>query len=451
MVKSWFGGVLSGAVAMALLGACGDASPARKDTPPEEDPNPPVYLPPVMTCIPGQSCSCSGAQTGTTTCEGGVSACSCMACAPLQTHQAPVVTSCGGEPFGTWQLTKMDLGVTPLQLSRGGSVLGSCDTMVELKGDVPRVLMTLEDGGSARYFAEGAPSTQSWSERCVTSKIPEFSCGSSAWTGVYNCKVDCDTCRCDSSLDANTDDSGSWQRTAETLVLAPSGNAVTLDYCVEGNLLKLSSTGTYLEFERVHTVSNPAPCAGRTAETCISGEGCSLGACIGAPSCTSAGSEGTCLTQQGCSWDAAQCRGQAQQTCGLADFGVVPGCDFSEQEMTCAGTTKPCAQLDVGTCEQQKGCTLNETGRCKGPTLPCEDFFSCPIGMCQFIGSQCVGSTSCSSFSGEESCAYTSEIYADGICTWEASWCAGSPQPCAMYSQQECATVPGCQLMAAPP
>jgi len=319
----------------------------------------------------------------------------------------------------------------------------------QLTGELPNLLMTLSEGGVAKYFAPNAVAKVSWNDSCVTSKVSTFGCQSQTWTNGYNCALSCDICSCDSNLTAVSNEGSSWQRTASTLTLAPWGKDISFDYCLKDNVLQLSSEGMFLAYEPVNTLSAPKPCAGRSAAECITGEGCSLGACVGGAACEQVGSEGSCLTLKGCSWNAQQCQGRGQVGCSLADFGKVPGCEFVDKPLICTGNQPACSTRSLASCAGT-GCKLNETGRCSGPALPCEDFFACPDGYCQFENSVCSGVTSCSAYKSKEQCGYPNSNLPEPRCQWEASWCEGEPLPCERFSQQECASNEGCQLTPAP-
>jgi hypothetical protein len=401
-------------------------------------------------CIEGLSCDCEPGWQGTATCVDGEEVCNCEECPALEVVEAPELTSCGGEPFGTWRLSQLEFGAVPIELSVNGSPVGSCDGVFNIDGDLPRVLMDLKDGGTAQYLAETAAMTQSWSDSCVTSKVSQFYCDSSVWSGVTNCELDCDICTCDSGFNENDEPSGEWARTSSTLELAPWGTPTTFEYCVEAEQLKLSAGGAYMVFDRVYTLSAPTPCAERTPETCMLGEFCSLGGCGGGDGCETVSTEEDCLTYETCTWDPNRCAGQDQYTCGLADFGTVPGCEFVDEARACTGQPTACATLDVASCETIPGCELETGGRCTGPSLACADFDACPIGYCNDDGGECTGSTSCAAFESEDDCAEANENFPTAPCVWEESYCEGTPTPCSSYSQEECAAVPGCQLAPAP-
>lgn len=437
-------GRLGAGVVLLLVAGCSSGSHDSDSTPPSGP-----FTSPGAQCEPGATCACNPGATGVTVCDGDESHCECTQCPALEVHDAPTVKGCGGEPFGTWRLTKMELGTSRLTLSSFGMPVGDCDLLTELKAEVPTALMTLSDGGDAEYFAVGTPTQVAWTESCVTSKVSQFSCGAKVWTGVSNCELTCDTCRCDSSLASFEDDDGSWERTASTLTLAPWGQSTSFDYCLKDNVLELSTEGAYLTYELVNTLSLPKPCAGRSAAQCMAGEGCFLGACVGADDCVLADYEGECLTLKGCSWDTDACHGEGQLDCALGDFGKVPGCEFTDKPMICAGKPPSCSTLDAASCEGVAGCTVKKTGRCSGPSLPCEDFLSCPIGYCQY-NEDCSGVTSCSAFKAEYQCADANDNLPEPACQWEDSWCEGEPVSCDQYSPEDCATVSGCELVPAP-
>jgi hypothetical protein len=365
--------------------------------------------------------------------------------------QATVSDACGGEPFGLWRLTKLEFGAQPLELSVNNAPVGSCPAVFSEIEEVPRMLVSLEDGGIAQYSTEAIPLQQSWSNGCVTSKISEFSCGSSSWTNATDCKLDCDICTCDTSLFAHIEDEGAWERSESTLTIAPWGNPAAFDYCVEGNRMELSTEGAYLEFERVYSLSAPTPCADRAPEECVLGGSCQRGACVGDGECPSATTEGDCLTQQGCSWDAAVCHGAGGEQCGIGEYDVTPGCELTDEAPTCTGGATACDALVAETCGQAQGCVLNTAGRCNGFALACSLFDACPDDEygCTYDeqSGACSGETSCDAFSASQDlCDEVNGSYSGSPCIWEESFCEGTATPCAELSPEACASQPGCQL-----
>jgi len=360
-------------------------------------------------------------------------------------HDVAKTTACGGAPFGVWRLTKLEVGRTQMTLSVGGESRSTCDVMLDTPDETPHVLMNLKDGGVAEYDAETVAIQAHWSNNCVTSKSAPLSCGSKAWTGVSNCALSCDICTCDTTLGKNTGENAGWQRTASTITVAPFGNSAAFDYCVQGSKLTLSSPEQSLDFEQVFTVDTPTACEKRSAVQCTLGKGCSLGVCEGSSSCAQADFEVECLTRQGCTWNATACTGRSR-SCTLADFGTVPGCDFVDHPTSCVGTPTACTTLDVDTCASRRGCKVNKGGRCTGPSLPCEDFFGCPIGYCDFNSPNCNGVSSCAAFKADYQCDDANENFPNAPCKWEPSWCEGVAEPCSSYAQSACGDVPGCQL-----
>lgn len=433
VVSGWFG------MASVLLGACGGSSGG--DSPGSKPFQPPSKL----MCTPGSSCTCATGRSGTTTCVGDQAMCECEECADITLKDAPRVTACAGEPFGTWRLTALEGGRSQLTLTVGGQAAGSCDMMMTRVGtEVPRVLMALHEGGAAEYFSESGPLSLEYRESCVTSKAPALFCGSSAWTGVSGCKVDCDTCRCQTTTASTNTSDGSWQRTQEALTIAPFGTASAFAYCAAEKKLSVSAEGIYLEFERVSELDAATACAARTAETCLVGQSnCALGACTGGPNCALWKSEGSCLTNSGCSWDADACVGDGAQSCRLQDYGVVPGCGLTTEVLTCQGTPLACAGRAPEECTG--ACTLNQTGRCTGGTLSCENFIDCP-SQCD---ADCLGAVDCSVFD-KLSCPQKDLDYYGIACAWEDPGCSGEPTPCAELSSDQCASVAGCTLAATP-
>lgn len=361
-------------------------------------------------CKAGEPCACANGG-GVTTCSGGIEACACPACPGLQFPKAHAFHGCGGDPTGTWRLKELQLAPGSLTLKSGGSSVGTCDTLQELVGPVPKALMLLTgsgNSGAAQYYADAARVKQSWSESCVISKVSQFTCGSSYWTGVSNCKLACDICACDNPTIGSAATSAapsSWQRTDTTLTVSPWGEPLSADYCVSAERLDLATEdGSYVGYERVYTRAAPGPCE-------------------------------------------------------LKDFGVVPGCDLSTSPPTCVGQaqtcgdpTRTCEAQDAWTCKDVPGCTLNTKGRCGGPTLKCSDFIGCPFMYCNDTGAECLGTTSCGAFTNTEDCfAIGRTNHPDKPCEWEPSFCEGSPTTCVEMAcgdvaPDACDAVPGCHL-----
>jgi hypothetical protein len=439
---------LVGLTAALFLGACGNDSRGPSNTRSDSDQG---DEPTVRECTAGLSCACGQGQPGSTVCEAGFSRCECEPCPGLEVSDAPSVNGCGGEPFGNWRLTHVEWGRSQLQLSVFGDPVGSCDMMMTAVGDEPpRLLMSLYEGGRAEYFSESAPVKISYSESCVTSKVSQFTCGADTWQGVSNCNVDCDICTCDSYTGSTEAEDGTWARTQEELSLQLFGKASSFAYCATDNQLELSTPGAHFVFERVTKLSKPLACAERSATTCLTGEPgtCQLGACEGGPTCAGADSEGVCLTLSGCTWDASACWGLEQQICRLADFGVVPGCEITNEAVTCQGTATACDQRNVGEC--YGGCTVNEAGRCTGGPLQCEKFSVCPSACDEEYDYSCSAGTFACAGLARYACEDTADDYDGEACTWHPSFCEGVTTPCDDLSADECNFVPGCSLVTAP-
>lgn len=437
--NSWFVGVA--ALWVCSFIGCSSGGSNGPTTAPETIPDEPTP----KTCAPGKACSCPAGQSGTTLCTDGEATCDCKACAGLELKNAPTVAACGGEPFGVWRLTKLELGSTPLSLSSFGEALGSCTSMLDTPAQVPHALMSLQDGGRVEYVTEETPTKAHWSNSCVTSKLPSLSCGSKDWIGVFNCTLSCDTCTCDTRLGIPDPDLRyQWQRTETTLSISQFGDSSTFEYCAKDGKLSLSGAGALLEYEQVFTVDTPAPCEGRSADQCALGTGCKPGSCDGSDACLRLASASQCLTTQGCHWNAEACRGVPEH-CALADFGVVPGCDFADQPLSCTGTPNGCDTLDVDSCTAVGGCKVNTRGRCSGPTLQCEGSW-CPSGYCSGSSLNCTGVTSCSAFKTDSQCGYANDDFPNAPCTWESSFCDGTPTPCSTFDQSTCGFIPGCHL-----
>lgn len=400
-------------------------------------------------CKAGQACGCATGQVGTLDCSSGDPVCKCAPCPSLELHEVAPVSACGGDPFGAWRLVDLELGSSTLTLASFGQSLGDCTVTYDAPKLVPHAVMWLEDGGLAEYSTERTPVRSHWSESCVVSKVSSFSCGADAWTGVANCGLDCDVCSCDQFLSSGTDDR--WVRTATTLTIAQFGKSATFDYCVEGDSLSLSSAEARLRYERVYPINAPTACDTRTPGECERGQGCRLGVCDGGVNCTQRSTESSCLTLQGCSWDATQCGG-FPESCTLADFDVVPGCTLSKVPITCEGTpTTDCAVLTVTDCKSVPGCTVNDTPGCEGPVLQCAGTV-CDQGWCTGNSLDCRGTTSCSAMKNKSQCDQANITFHDGPCTWQLSRCDGTPLPCSEYNPGYCSEVPGCTAtMGTPP
>jgi hypothetical protein len=432
---------IAAAVCVCVVSSCSSGSSTV-----DEPDTRPMHTPTPVPCTEGKACECMPGQSGMVSCASGFASCECAACPPLEVHDPAKTNACGGAPFGVWRLTKLELGRSQLSLTVAGESRGNCDVMLDTPDETPLLLMNLKDGGAAEYYAKSVATKTHWSNSCITSQVSQFSCGSSAWTGVSNCALSCDICTCDTTLGETSDDDARWSRSATTLTVAPFGSSGEFDYCVQGSKLALSHTGLSLEFEQVFTIDTPKACEKRAAAECTLGQGCSLGVCKGSDSCARIDFEDDCLTHQGCTWNATACTGLTP-SCTLADFGSAPGCDLVDQPVSCVGTPAACTTLDVDTCASRPGCKVNDRGRCNGPSFSCQDFIDCPGGaFCIPTYPGCIGEFSCANFNLDYECNDTNENIHNTPCKWEPSWCEGDAKPCSEYSQTVCGDMPGCQL-----
>jgi hypothetical protein len=353
-----------------------------------------------------------------------------------------------------WRLVEFELGQATMTLSRtsyGQSVdVGSCvGGLRSVQPGMPRILLDLRNNGLGDTYAESYAVTLSYSERCVTSQLPELTCDSSDWELPMSCSLDCDLCSCTGTMPETSSGDG-WTRTQTTLTFPLWGQYHTFDYCISAGRLRLGSESFGMVFERVFPLAQPQPCAERDLASCSLGEGCTVGACVGAATCEALGTESSCLTQQGCNWDATLCGGQAVGDCSIGDYGAVPGCELLQTAPLCLGTPPPCGDRTEAECEVGDGCTLSTLGRCVGGTFDCSSFAACPIGYCTYTSSsECVGTTSCSARDSEEACGWLIDVVGDA-CQWVDYSCIGDPEPCSSNPAERCDEMPGCQLNLAP-
>jgi hypothetical protein len=316
--------------------------------------------------------------------------------------------------------------------------------------NMPVVLIELSDGGTGTIYAELLQYTQSWSNACVTSLAFDLSCGNIEFEGTRACALDCDICACRGSNAERINESMSWSRTTTTLSLELWNGPGTFDYCITDDLLELATPGAHMVFERVNTFSQPVPCTERTLEQCLLGRGCRVGTCLG-EGCETRTSESTCLTMQGCSWDASVCAGTGQRGCQLGDFGVVPGCDFVDRPLRCVGTPDTCdVQTDV-TCGEVAGCELSDVGRCTGGSVDCATLIACPVEDCSLSVGRCMGTAYCTRRTYQTLCERLNYDASDpDLCTWINYTCTGTATPCEELTPEACASQPGCSVEPVP-
>jgi hypothetical protein len=77
--------------------------------------------------------------------------------------------------------------------------------------------------------------------------------------------------------------------------------------------------------------------------------------------------------------------------------------------------------------------------------LPCQGS-ACPSGYCYGNSLNCTGVTSCSAFKADYQCGYANDDFPNAPCTWQPSFCEGTPMPCSTFDQGACGFVPGCHL-----
>ncbi len=428
-------------------------------------------------CVSNLPCTCTDGSSGRTACVvGSPAACVCgpsfgaagtsgaaggTNCTSFSAAEVPTLRACGGEPFGVWQATKFELGpslavldplLDPYQHSSGCPVLPS-------KADTPTFLLDLESGGVAS-FALGAWSFDyEWDSGCN-----DAVCSSSdaPRTGDCVCGPDngCGVSSCTLHTTGNAYDRGSWTRSGSSITLRGTGSGFVdnkLDYCVQGDTMQITWGSALITLKRVQVGGVPAACAERGAKDCTLGNGVlSVGchaACVGGDACTDAQSETQCTNRQGCSWDTTQCAGNADSSCSIEDYGVVPGCEVLSTSAQCVGTPEPCFGTgdDQKSCEATPGCQYGEA--CIGGTLKCSDAFDCgscngiPGCTCNQDGS-CEGSASfdCTANDGQSHCISWGKNL--DLCSWSYETCHGTPTACSDLPIADCTATAGCQLQA---
>jgi hypothetical protein len=130
--------------------------------------------------------------------------------------------------------------------------------------------------------------------------------------------------------------------------------------------------------------------------------------------------------------------------CAAESYGKTPSCPvIAYSQATCAekAPLAPCEQLGDTQCDSTPGCT-KQLG-CSGVGNTCSDYSG---GGCTYYGCT-LGSNgySCSGWIGCSS--QTDSLHCIGFgCDWEP--CTGTRVPCASLSVDECATSPGCGVVA---
>jgi hypothetical protein len=226
---------------------------------------------------------------------------------------------------------------------------------------------------------------------------------------TFSCTTDTCGATCSCDLGGVTEDSAyMWTTTATTLTV---GN-YSFDYCVQGGLLTVrDATGLMATLEPAHESGTPTPCSQRSASDCAAGSGCT--------------------------WSTNVCTGTAPATCGLADYDVVPGCQFLDGTATCVGMRKQCSQMTTAECANTPAC--GPPG-CVGGPLDCTKFQYCwnVVGCSQPCTS---GMTTCEVQTSNSICFFAN-------CGWAA--CTGTLPACDQLTELTCETAEGCSVQVTP-
>jgi hypothetical protein len=307
----------------------------------------PTSVPEVASCQESLACSCDTGVSGVTRCDtSGQKSCDCSKCPYDPTAGEMPFVACGGTPFGSWQLTEFDVSAYD-----GGNLKvvnnflyanSSCNNEATPSKDAEMRLILL-DGGQGSVSIKNEAVAYKVAESCLISTV-QGSCD-----GFEQCQSDdCGLCSCKTSV-ADTQGDIHWTTTNNVLSFASRD----FGYCVDGDKLSLQAYGSHEIFrlERVYMVGRPLECEYRTADQCLLGGDCHVGAC----SCPVYPNEGDCTNHVGCTWDNTPCRGAAAG-CGISDYGVVPGCVVSKTPQ-CTGSSA-CEMIATDQCEQFADCKL---------------------------------------------------------------------------------------------
>ncbi len=444
-----------GCVGLGLLLLTAACSSDGKNEPGPDRPYEPGPGPVISHCQ-GGSCDCKGGLKGQNLCIDDQDVCSCTGCEGEAPRDVPTTfQACGGEPFGTWVLTEADVSAVKAHFARqvlgGELMMAACPATTTLLG-TPNVLLKLDDGGSGAGTITGFGVSVLVMSECAA-QVGQ-ACGE-----FKGCEEDsaCGTCHCSmSAVNESPPDSLSWSRTGAQLSLMLGTTPANYEYCVDGDTLSLyvPETELVLRLQRTYAFGEPLPCAERAVDKCsgasaIAQDNCHVGICTGAPAgCANASDEAGCTNQQGCSWDTSQCSGNSAQYCGLDDYGVIPGCELSDQPPVCSGTPSACADYDTDTCPLEQGCTLGHS--CQGPSKTCNSLYvndyDCASG-CSCSDEQgycrCTGTSDCTKALSESLC----ESSGNYGCVWTEA-CAGALPDCASLTADTCYDIPGCGLTA---
>ncbi|MFZ5890561.1 MAG: hypothetical protein ACOY0T_05780 [Myxococcota bacterium] len=404
------------------------------------------------SCLGGVPCLC-GASPGITKCVGEKSQCECPSADQCASPKASsCFKACGGEPFGTWRLMEACFPT-------GISAEGSCIKVVSGKTSTSDLTLRILDGGElqvrgtervdlkeqASLGCLGIDSVNQCSRANLFAYPFLFGMPRSLDCAASACGV-CD-CVANGLESFSLDFSGTWRREGESLWLAAS----FVPYCVNGEELWIGGgfarDGTQqvaYKLKKESCRGKPLPCAQRTAEQCGKGGSCASGVCQATTGsstrCAMANSQFDCGVLQGCTWNAAGCRGTANDNCDFSTCDEEPGCSWGAPLEHCGGTEQDCGLQDPMYCEAA-GCTLRNCYPNSSDFGICEQLSAteCPKALgCTLEGQTCSGQARCllqpnPEICGKLGCSVT-------------TFCEGAAKPCRELSVSQCHDVPGCRL-----
>jgi hypothetical protein len=264
-----------------------------------------------------------------------------------------------------------------------------CPAVAVLHTDIEKAnfLIDLEATGTARATAFYADVHILVTTSCVPQLLdtlpqpPQPTCQDISLDGVH-CYDVCGACSC-SQIHTLRGDLATWKTPDLNLLtlVGRSGVEDNFAYCVRGNQLSLKNDTTEFIFDRTFLIGS----------------------------------------------------------CKLADYGVLPGCDFASKSTVCAGTAQPCSEYSGYDCTEP-GCTPVEV--CEGRDWNCADYCTPGLG-CTMMDGGCVGTASCSAINVQSICS------GYGDCSWNPH-CTGTPPPCSSYALDECSHHPGCSYPTKP-
>ena len=159
---------------------------------PGEGPNDPE-------CPQGEACYCDDGRKGEYECSLSPPACYCAppACPSFAPDTTKLLSSCGGEPFGTWRAKSFEVETGSLLFTTPAGSTSACPVRVTPKDDYSFAFnMTLADGGRAETRIALPPSIIEMSAACV-SDAGQFCGGFDIRGEIGDCETDaCGLCRC---------------------------------------------------------------------------------------------------------------------------------------------------------------------------------------------------------------------------------------------------------------